>query len=108
MNHLDLTIEILLNSMILSVLASLSRLLFTKITTFIVSVKIFVGGIVFGVLAGYLANDIDSLQKWIKIIIVVFSCFGKELFEWLQSVARDPIRGIQNIRELKKHKDDVN
>lgn len=93
-----LTVEVLLNSFILALIASLIRVLFTKVSSFRDTIVTFAGGIIFGVLAGYLANDIKALDGWTKIIIVVFSLFGKELFDYLKGIAQDPLAFFKKVK----------
>lgn len=94
----NLTAEILLNSFVIAVVAALVRVLFSTMKTFKDTCKIFLGGILFGVLAGYLANDIKWLDGWIKVLIAVFSLMGKEIFEAVKDVATDPIGSFKKFK----------
>lgn len=90
MKYLDVTLEVLLNSLILSFLAAMIRVMFSKIGNYKDTMSIFIGSILFGVIIGYILNDFEVLKKYLKIIIVVFSIFGKELYIWLEKMFADP------------------
>lgn len=85
MKYLDITLEVLLNSLILSFVAAMIRILFSKIEKFKDSISIFIGSILLGVLLGYILNDYQKLKPFLKIIIVFASIFGKELFIWVKN-----------------------
>lgn len=94
MRYLDTTVEVLANSMILALVAAIVRVMFTKSQSYQGTVSIFLGSILFGVMMGYILNDFDFLKKYLKVIIVVFSVFGKELFIWCERFMRNPRENI--------------
>lgn len=110
--------------MILAFVAAIMRVMFTKLENFRGTVSIFIGSILFGMIVGYILNDVAVLRPYLKGIIVVFSLFGKELYVWCERFFKNPkdnigliltvvnmIRSIQiGIVPIKKedNKNDVN
>lgn len=76
-------IEVFFQTFILSLLASLVRLFFYKNETFWKTVWNFIGGILFGVMAGYLANTIEAIKDYDKVITAFAALLGKEIIESL-------------------------
>lgn len=91
---LDVTIEVILNSLLLAFMAAMIRIMFSRLDSFSDTIRIFLGSILFGVIAGYVINDFEDIKPYIKIIVVIFSIFGKELFIWLEKVFKDPSKHI--------------
>lgn len=102
MKYLDITLEVLLNSLILSFVAAMIRIMFSNTSKFQDTVRIFLGSILFGIIIGYILNDFELLHKYLKIIIVIFSIFGKELFVWMEKVFSDPGAHIGTVIALIK------
>lgn len=100
MKYLDITLEVLLNSLILSFIAAMVRILFSRIGTFGDTIRVFGGSILFGVIIGYILNDFAVLKPYLKIIIVIFSIFGKELFVWMERLFSSPEKNINIIIEV--------
>ncbi len=94
MKYIDVTLEVLINSMILSIVAAGIRVFFTRMEKYEDTLRMFIGSILFGVVIGYVLNDFSLLKPYLKIIIVVFSIFGKELFNWLAGLFKDPGKGL--------------
>jgi len=84
-------------------MAALVRVFFTNITTVKDTAKTFLGGVLLGMLVGYLSNDIQAVKGYVKVIVVLGSIVGKELFDWLRSVAKDPVAVVKSIKNLKSN-----
>ena len=108
MKYIDITLEVLLNSLILSFVGAMIRILFTKIDRYQDTIRIFIGSILFGILIGYILNDFEILKRWLKVIIVIFSIFGKELFLWLETIFSDPGKNIGVIMTIVKAFQSIN
>lgn len=94
MTKLEITLEIVINSLMLSFIAAMVRVMFSKLTNFQDTLKIFIGSILFGVIIGYISNDFERIKPYIKILVVISSIFGKELFLWLEKIVSDPSKNI--------------
>lgn len=94
MTKLEITLEIVLNSLMLSFIAAMVRVMFSKLSSFQDTLKIFIGSILFGVIIGYISNDFASIKPYIKILVVISSIFGKELYVWLEKIVSDPSKNI--------------
>lgn len=94
MTKLEITLEVLLNSLMLAFIAAMVRVLFSHLTNFVDTAKIFVGSILFGVIAGYVSNDFEGVKPYVKILVVVASIFGKELYLWTEKIFSDPSKNI--------------
>ena len=94
MTKLEITLEIVLNSLMLSFIAAMVRVMFSKLTCFQDTLKIFIGSILFGVIVGYVSNDFEGIKPYIKILVVVASIFGKELYLWSEKIFSDPSKNI--------------
>ena len=109
--YLGVTIEVLVNSLILAILASAARLMFSEIKDFKDGVKIFLGGLIFGVLAAYICNEWEVLKGYIKTVIIVASLAGKELYDLTISIVKNPgvvFDIIKAIKGVKTNKEDNN
>ena len=94
MTKLEITLEIILNSLMLSFIAAMVRVMFSNLTNFSDTLKIFVGSILFGSIVGYTINDFDAFKPYLKIAVIISSIFGKELFLWLEKIINDPIKNL--------------
>jgi hypothetical protein len=98
MKYLDATGEVIINSLILSFLAAMIRVFFTKMDNYIIGIKIFAGSLILGVLVGYVGNDLSEtivwLKTWLKIFVIVFSIFGKELYMFCEKFFNDPGKNV--------------
>ena len=99
--YLGVTLEVLVNSLILAVLASAARLLFSDIKDAKDALKIFLGGVIFGVIAAYIGNEFVSIRGYLKAIIAVCSLAGKELYELIISIVKNPAVVVDIIKALK-------
>lgn len=99
--YLGITLEVLVNSLILAVLASAARLLFSDIKDAKDALKIFIGGIIFGVLAAYIGNELMVVRGYLKAIIIVCSLAGKELYELIISIVKNPAVILDIIKAIK-------
>jgi len=99
---INITIEVLINSLILSLVGAMIRIFFTKMDTFLSTLKLFAGSILFGVVVGYSVNDLLFLKPYLKIIVVIFSIFGKELFGWAESFFYNPSKNLNTVLNLVK------
>lgn len=102
MKYLDATLEVLLNSLILSFVGAMIRILFTKIDKYSDTIRIFIGSILFGLVVGYVMNDFTILKGYIKVVVVIFSIFGKELFTWIEGIFKDPGKNLGIVLDLIK------
>ena len=99
--YLGVTLEVLVNSLILAVLASAARLLFSDIKDAKDALKIFIGGIIFGVLAAYIGNELMIVRGYLRAIIIVCSLAGKELYELIISIVKNPAIIFDIIKAIK-------
>jgi hypothetical protein len=109
--YLGVTIEVLVNSLILAILASAARLLFSDIKDAKDALKIFLGGLIFGVLAAYLCNEWAMLRGYLRTVIVLASLAGKELYDLTISIVKNPaiiFEIIKAIKGVKSDKEDKN
>lgn len=112
--YLGVTIEVLVNSLILAILASAARLLFSDIKDGKDAIKIFLGGLIFGVLAAYICNEWVLLRGYLRTVIVLAALAGKELFDLTISIVRNPamifeiIKAVKGIKNIDKEDKDVN
>jgi hypothetical protein len=102
--YLGVTIEVLVNSLILAILASAVRLLLSDIKDGKDALKIFLGGVIFGVLAAYICNELVMLKGYIRSIIIVASMAGKELYDLIISIVKNPAIIFQIIKAIKEVK----
>lgn len=122
MTQLEVTLEIALNSLMLAFIAAMVRVMFSRLNNFYDTLKIFIGSILFGVVIGYISNDFEKIKPYIKVLVVISSIFGKELYLWLEKIIADPskniglflkvfnaIKGINiNVNSSKDKKDGIN
>lgn len=122
MTQLEVTLEIALNSLMLAFIAAMVRVMFSRLNNFYDTLKIFIGSILFGVIIGYISNDFEKIKPYIKVLVVISSIFGKELYLWLEKIIADPskniglflkvfnaIKGINiNVNSSKDKKDGIN
>lgn len=122
MTQLEVTLEIALNSLMLAFIAAMVRVMFSRLSNFYDTLKIFIGSILFGVVIGYISNDFEKIKPYIKVLVVISSIFGKELYLWLEKIIADPskniglflkvfnaIKGINiNVNSSKDKKDGIN
>lgn len=94
MTQLEVTLEIALNSLMLAFIAAMVRVMFSRLTNFYDTLKIFIGSILFGVVIGYISNDFEKIKPYIKVLVVISSIFGKELYLWLEKIIADPAKNI--------------
>lgn len=94
MSQIEVTLEIALNSLMLAVIAAMVRVMFSRLSNFYDTLKIFMGSILFGVIVGYVSNDFEGVKPYIKILVVVASVFGKELYLWTEKIFSDPSKNI--------------
>jgi len=99
--YLGVTLEVLVNSLILAVLASAARLLFSDIKDAKDALKIFIGGIIFGVLAAYIGNEWAILRGYLRTLIIVVSLAGKELYELTITIVKNPAVLFDIIKAIK-------
>lgn len=92
--YVDVTLEVLLNSLVLSFLGAMIRILFTKLEKFVETFRMFTGSILFGLVSGYSLNDFTILKPYMKVIVVLFSIFGKEMFVWLEHIFKNPAKHL--------------
>jgi len=102
--YLGVTIEVLVNSLILAILASAARLLFSEIKDGKDALKIFLGGLIFGVLAAYICNEWIILRGYLRTVIVLASLAGKELYDLTISIVKNPAIIFQIIKAIKEVK----
>lgn len=76
-------LEIILNSFLISLVASFVRLIFYKTGNWLQTCLVFFGGVVFGTLVGYLLDGVTSLQPFSKILIAAAAIAGKEIIEFI-------------------------
>lgn len=100
MTKLEITLEIVLNSLMLAFIAAMIRVMFSKLTGFQDTIKIFIGSILFGVIVGYISNDFEGIKPYIKILVVVTSIFGKELYLWSEKIFSDPSKNIGMVLKI--------
>lgn len=94
MTQLEVTLEIALNSLMLAFIAAMVRVMFSRLSNFYDTLKIFIGSILFGVVIGYISNDFEKIKPYIKVLVVISSIFGKELYLWLEKIIADPSKNI--------------
>ncbi|WP_214228665.1 hypothetical protein [Pedobacter sp. B4-66] len=106
--YLGVTLEVLVNSLILAILASAARLLFSDIKDVKDALKIFLGGLIFGVLAAYICNEWTLLRGYLRTVIILASLAGKELYDLTISIVRNPavlFEIIKAVKGIKKEED---
>jgi len=105
------SIEILLNCFYLSLVAAMIRVFLFPVKGFKDTVRTFVGGIIFGLLMGYLSStEIFYFKSYTKTVTAVSSAFGRELFDSFQAIFKDPtelLRIIKGFIPNKKNDDAV-
>lgn len=109
--YLGVTIEVLVNSLILAILSSAARLFFSDVKDFKDGLKIFLGGLIFGVLAAYIGNEWVMLKGYVKTVIIVASLAGKELYDLTISIVKNPgviFELIKAVKGIKTNKEDKN
>ena len=47
-------------------------------------------------------NDFTILKSYIKIFVVIFSIFGKELFTWIEGIFKDPGKNLGVVLDIVK------
>jgi hypothetical protein len=106
--YLGVTLEVLINSLILAILASSARLLFSDIKDGKDALKIFLGGLIFGVLAAYICNEWTMLRGYLRTVIILASLAGKELYNLTISIVKNPavlLDIIKAVKGIKKGED---
>lgn len=97
-----ISLEIIINSLLLSLWGSSIRILLSELGGFMDTVKMFIGSIIFGTLAGFTLNDFESLIPYNKFIIIIVAIFSKEVYFHLSMIVTNPKKGIKYLMDVIK------
>jgi hypothetical protein len=100
MKFLEKISGLLTNAFILSMMASAVRALIKPMETIRRTFTLFCGSILLGMIAGIICHKANLLPVYTYGIVGASGCFAKELIEWGQTVAIDPIAYWQRIRGI--------
>lgn len=72
---------VIINSLVISIVASFVRLMLHKNGSFIQACLVFFGGTLFGTFVGYLIDGVAVLEPFSKVIVAASALTGKEVVE---------------------------
>lgn len=76
-------LSLIVNSLVISLVASFIRLIFHRNGSFIQACLVFFGGIIFGTFVGYIIDGIPMLEPYSKILVAASALAGKEIVEFV-------------------------
>lgn len=88
---------IIINAIVVSIVAAAVRVMFYPSEKYWRAVANFFGGVIFGSLAGYIANGI-GFHKYVEVIAALAALTGKEIVETLRQAIPLAIKFVTSIK----------